>query len=231
MKEKLQKVREALDKMSMCPEQLRSAQNYTENTDYERGFENACEILTVDMIDIYNDSLALIDSIIAELDSPWQPIKDWEQIYEVSKCGAVRKIIDKKMLGIWYNSDGYALVRVSKPRKVLRVHRLVAEAFVKNNNDKPYVNHINNNPSDNTYTNLEWCTQKENLNHARRQERMYKHPKFKPSPNRKLSTEEVDQIRSRREHLKESYECLAVAFGASKRTIGRIIKEESYAKM
>lgn len=46
------------------------------------------------------------------------------------------------------------------------IHRLVAENFVENPDNKKVVNHIDNNRQNNHYTNLEWVTQKENLEHA-----------------------------------------------------------------
>lgn len=51
---------------------------------------------------------------------------------------------------------------------MFRIHRLVAEAFISKNTDKEQVNHIDGNKENNYATNLEWCSQSENMKHSYR---------------------------------------------------------------
>lgn len=112
----------------------------------------------------------------------WKPIKGFEGLYEISNYGNV-KYLPKQSNGFKEGllkpfvpkvlSINYQRVHLSKDGKYTQmfVHRLVAEHFVTNPENKPYVNHIDNNPLNNHYTNLEWCTQKENIQHSLRQNR------------------------------------------------------------
>jgi hypothetical protein len=77
------------------------------------------------------------------------------------------KIILKKEreLKTTVNNRGYYSVGIR--RKTHMVHRLVAQAFIPNPLNKPFVNHIDGNKLNNTVSNLEWCTAAENNEHAR----------------------------------------------------------------
>ena len=107
----------------------------------------------------------------------WRPIDGYEGLYEVSSLGHVRSLprdyhygtIDSPLLmKLDTVNGGYLRVTLSKngERKRHMVNRLVAQAFIPNLGNKPVVNHINTVRTDNRVENLEWCTYKENSNHA-----------------------------------------------------------------
>jgi len=111
----------------------------------------------------------------------WLPVSGYEEIYRVSNLGRVKSIdhfvlvssgrnrIQKgRMIKADISSKGYTQVSLSKNKSKFHtgVHRLVAIAFIENNNDKPQVNHIDGNKQNNRVENLEWCTNQENQIHA-----------------------------------------------------------------
>lgn len=106
-------------------------------------------------------------------------IEEWKIIsrfpkYEVSSFGRVRKISTNKLLFLKNHTAGYKQVIIQENNKkyYLYVHRLVAEAFIDNPNDYPYINHKDEDKTNNRVNNLEWCTPKYNANYGTCKERM-----------------------------------------------------------
>lgn len=109
----------------------------------------------------------------------WKPIKGYEGLYEVSNLGRVKSLnrkilcsnglikeIKEKILTPKDNGKGYLNVILSKNgnHKNFYIHRLVAEAFIPNLENKEEVDHINTNKYDNNVDNLRWVTRCENCN-------------------------------------------------------------------
>ena len=91
----------------------------------------------------------------------WKDIKGYEGLYQVSNMGNVRSLMynKHKILKPHKTENGYLQVFLYKDKKrsVFLLHRIVAKAFLPNNNNLPQLNHINEIKSDNRLENLEWC--------------------------------------------------------------------------
>ena len=115
----------------------------------------------------------------------WRDIEGYEGLYQVSNLGRVKslsrrdrlnRVIQEKILKPFFNRDGYLNVKLYKEgkRKQSKVHRLVAQAFISNPDNKSQVNHRDEDKTNNKVENLEWVTSKENNNYGTRNERMAK---------------------------------------------------------
>lgn len=118
----------------------------------------------------------------------WKDIPGYESCYQASNTGRIRskkryvyrgyskngleifQRVDERILSLHSLPNGYLSIMLHQDGKTKRmlVHRIVAMLFVSNPDKKPDVNHIDGNRANNIYTNLEWCTQRENVLHASR---------------------------------------------------------------
>ena len=109
------------------------------------------------------------------MDEIWCDIDGYEGLYQISNKGRVKSLYkgSERILKLWDNGRGYLRVYLTKENtsKYIRVHRLVARAFIPNPENKPQVNHKDENKLNNCVENLEWSTAKENNNFGTRNER------------------------------------------------------------
>lgn len=110
----------------------------------------------------------------------WKDIQGYEGIYQISNLGNVKSlsrtiyrkcgnyISKEKLLKQHVGTTGYYIVDLKKngKRRTFKVHRLVAKAFLSELKDKPFVNHKDGDKLNNSVSNLEWCSQQENMQHA-----------------------------------------------------------------
>lgn len=118
----------------------------------------------------------------------WKDVPGYEGLYQASIFGYVRsvtRILYKgkdhvpskttgKIIAPWIDSSGYLKVDLYKngKRRCKKLHQLIAKTFIPNPENKTTVNHKDENPLNNTVQNLEWMTNKENVNYGTRIQRV-----------------------------------------------------------
>lgn len=111
----------------------------------------------------------------------YKPIPGYEGMYSVSNKGDVYSHYTNRVLSPKLSNKGYLRVTLCKGKgnhKTIVVHRLVAEVFIPNQENKPTVNHINEDKTDNSVENLEWATIAEQNLHGTRTERARLHTDY-----------------------------------------------------
>lgn len=102
-------------------------------------------------------------NIVIEL---WKNIIDFPS-YDVSTLGNVRNVKKGRLMKSQKDKDGYVVIGLynQKKYKMSKVHRLVAEAFIPNPDNKPVIDHRDGNRANNDVSNLRWATISENTHH------------------------------------------------------------------
>lgn len=161
----------------------------------------------------------------------WKDIDGYEGYYQVSNMGRVisfdrkvkcrgnnyRIIPGRTLKAIHYAQYDSVGLWKNRTRKMMRIHRLVATAFMQNSLNKPHINHIDGNKLNNCASNLEWCTSSENNIHA------YKtglRATGEDHPNSKLNSLQVRIIRRLKGEM--NYKDISDLFNVSIRTIAGI---------
>lgn len=119
------------------------------------------------------------------------PVKGYENQYRITSNGQIFRVGRPYPLKYSINpQNGYPYVSLWKENKgkTFSVHRLVAEHFIPNPDNKPNVNHKDSDRTNFCVTNLEWCTQKENIQHG------YDHGFMSQEARRKFNSYEMDLL-------------------------------------
>lgn len=170
----------------------------------------------------------------------WKDIKGYEGLYQVSNYGRVKSLPHKI-----YTKDGkvrnwrggfkknvfdgnyYGIILCINGIKISRrIHRLVGETFIPNPNCLPDLNHIDCDKTNNHVDNLEWCTKKENIQHAIKNGLINQNGVN--SCRSIFNQKEINEIRKKYIPYKYTTKKLAEEYGVCMQTIQRIINRERY---
>lgn len=163
------------------------------------------------------------------MEEKFVPIKGYEELYEISNLGRVKQAgMHGKIMKLQLKSTGYVNIKLCRPKnhKYYRVHRLVAENFIDNPENKPHVNHIDGNKENNSVNNLEWVTPLENIRHAHANG-YYENIIGEKQWGAKLNEGKVREMRKRKEQG-ESAESLSQYFNVNQTHVYSICNRKKW---
>ena len=140
-------------------------------------------------------------SVLISIQPKWKDIVGYENEYQINQFGEIRTLKDSPKLKKYdvlkpqiskRNGYVYQMLYKNGKEKLLRVHRLVAMAFLPNPNNLPQVNHKDGNKQNNSVDNLEWCEQSYNMKHA------YKNGLQIPSENQRKAIINTNKLKQKK---------------------------------
>lgn len=171
----------------------------------------------------------------------WKKIEEFNYEYEISSYGRIRSVENVIVRGNGWKytrkskilkpsaGGGYLRGAVCVNKKMIqyKIHRLVALAFIPNNENKKEVNHIDGNKLNNHVENLEWCTRQENIEHCILN-KLQKPFKGEEIGNSKLLEFQVIEIRNKFKPHVYSRAKLAKEYNVSEATIKDILYKRTW---
>ena len=173
----------------------------------------------------------------------WKELQGKREVYLISNLGNVKTksrqgryhFIDSHELKKHDNGNGYFRVMLSLPNRsgAYYIHRLVAELFIDNPQNKKFVNHKDGNKHNNCVYNLEWCTRSENEKHAWKIGLKNKDTigvKGERHGMHKLTQKQIDYIRAVHKPFDKFYgsKGLAEMFNVCPQTITNIVNNHNW---
>ena len=155
-------------------------------------------------------------------------INGYKNLYWIDENGIIINRHGRK-LKTHLNTHGYPVVGLSKnnSKKIFSIHRLIAEAFIPNPENKPHINHKDGIKTNHNINNLEWCTPSENMLHAFKIG-LKNHKGENNNANRKLSNLQVQEIRDKYITKKYSQTKLAREYSITQAQISYIISKKRW---